>query len=419
MKPRRHGSFRWARPAAWAGLLMLAACYNSLDYDSLKCRPGLERNCPEGFECRISGTAEKGRCCPIGDLACGVADAASSAADLGQAVDGTTTRTVLDAPTSDHPDAELDVPVTGGGGASGFGGHIADTGAGGAGGQGGVDAGTDAPLGTGGATGSGGASSGGANGTGGVSSTGGVAATGGLVGTGGVSSSGGVATTGGAVGTGVFGTGGVNGTGGSTVCPHQQVAASEVLWIGDSWLQMPNGPSAVPAVVRDLARGSETIGPTEAYADRSMSGQGIATIVSQYTRAPQGFKVLLMDGGGLDLQRGTQTDAGTNSAIDTVNSKFQELLGKAAVGGVQHIVFFLIPEVPGVPGIGPALTVLRPLLQQSCAASQVPCHFLDLQPLFAGRMSSLLSDLANPNADGAAIVGQAIWKLMEDDCIAQ
>lgn len=427
MKPRRHGRSASVRPVAWVGLLMLAACYDSLNFDSLKCRPGVERNCPEGFECRISGAAEKGRCCPIGDLACGVADAAldaptsdQSRMDVSMVSDSDSADSQADADPGNPADAGLDVPVTGEGGAGGTGGHKAETGVGGAGGQGSFDASTDAPLGAGGASSTGGVSAtGGRVGTGGVTGTGGLAATGGIIGTGGAGT-GGVNGTGGTPGSGGTGTGGASGTGGSTGCAHGQVAANEVLWIGDNWLQMPNGSTAVPTVVRDLARGAETIGPTEAYADRSISGQGIASIVFEYTKAPQGFKVLLMDGGCVDLQHGTQLDGGTDIAVETVSGKFQELLVRAAaVGSMQHIVFVLIPEAPGVPGIGPGLTALRPLLQQSCATSQVPCHFIDLQPLFAGRMSSLLSDLVNPNADGARVIGQAIWKVMQDNCIAQ
>lgn len=139
---------------------------------------------------------------------------------------------------------------------------------------------------------------------------------------------------------------------------------------------------------------------------------------SQYV---EGAKVLLMDGGTIDLIRGSPLDGGTAIAVYTVVSKFQALLAKATTGGTrQHIVFVLIPEVPGLPGTWPGLAGIRSGIQEACAASQVPCHFLDLQPIFAGHMDYYLStDRVNVSAAGAAVTGKKVWKLMQNNCIAQ
>src|SRR5436190_17727594 len=51
------------------------------------------------------------------------------------------------------------------------------------------------------------------------------------------------------------------GCGGKVVhlgCPHAQVKANEVLWIGDSWMLVP--ASSAPMRVQDLARAAGAIG---------------------------------------------------------------------------------------------------------------------------------------------------------------
>lgn len=322
----------------------------------------------------------------------------------------------------------------GGGGTTSTGGSVGDggtTSAGGSVGGGGTTStasggkvGSGGVMGSGGTSGAGGAAgAGGRTGAGGESGSGGGTASGGATGTGGRSGTGGATSTGGRSGTGGRGAGGAatggtsGGSGGSTgACPHGQVKANEVLWIGDSWIQIPGTQHNT---VRDLARQAGALGASEDYVNKAVSGSPIATIVNQYNTFESGstkVKVLLMDGGGIDVMQGGKSQA----SVDNVVAAFKQHLAKVASDGtVQHIVYYLYPQLPASgPGadVGPKL---QPGMQAACAASTVPCHFLYLEPLFAGHPEYIGGDNLHPSDAGGKVIGQNVWKIMQENCIAQ
>jgi hypothetical protein len=201
-------------------------------------------------------------------------------------------------------------------------------------------------------------------------------------------------------------------TTGADTCQHGQVQANEVVWIGDSWIQIPGTQHTR---VRDLARAAGTIGPNEDYVDLAVSGSPIATIVNQYDTRESGatkVKVLLMDGGGIDTIQGN----GSQTSVTNVVNTFQQHLANVARDGtVEHIVYFLYPELSTIAGVA----ALRPGMQEACAASTVPCHFLDLQPLWAGLPEHTGSDNIHPSTTGGTVIAEAIWAIMQENCVAQ
>jgi hypothetical protein len=69
--------------------------------------------------------------------------------------------------------------------------------------------------------------------------------------------------------------------------------------------------------VRDLARAAGVIGQNEDYVDLAVSGSTLETICNQYYTRQSGsvkVKVLIMDGGGIDMifAGGSQSQAQTN-----------------------------------------------------------------------------------------------------------
>ncbi len=154
--------------------------------------------------------------------------------------------------------------------------------------------------------------------------------------------------TGGGSATGMDGGGGADGGG---TCQHGLVKANEVLFVGDSWVRIP-GTQPLDTRVRDLARAAGAIGPTEDYVDLAAGGTTIATIASQYNTQEAGatkVKVLVMDGGGWDTILAGGSDA---SVTGVVNTFTQHLAKVASDGTVQHIVYFLYPELPDHLGSG-------------------------------------------------------------------
>ncbi len=193
-------------------------------------------------------------------------------------------------------------------------------------------------------------------------------------------------------------------------CIRGQVNAEEVLWIGDSWILMPGSQRTR---VRDLARIANALGQTEDYVNGAVAGTTMAAIADQYAVREAGatkVKVVLMDGGTWDTIVGNGSAASVTSAA---NAFTQFLAQVAADGTVTDIVYFLVPELSGIPGVA----ALRPFVQQACAQSTVPCHFLDLQMIWKPEYTA--TGNVFPNEMGAIVLGDALWAIMQDECIAQ
>lgn len=212
------------------------------------------------------------------------------------------------------------------------------------------------------------------------------------------------------------GAGGSDGAAGDGACSAGPVLASEVLWIGDSWIQIPGTQHTR---VRDLARESGAIGASEDFANEAAAATDMAAIADQYRARQSGatkVKVLLMDGGTWDpiaaQARGEPVGPAMNQAISTFETFLSEV---ASDGTVEHIVYFLVPELSTIPGVA----TMRPGLQAACANSAVLCHFLDLQPLWVGHPEYTAVDGIQASEAGARVIADSIWGIMQDNCIAQ
>ena len=168
--------------------------------------------------------------------------------------------------------------------------------------------------------------------------------------------------------------------------PHSQVPAGQVVWLGDSWVLVPNGEPHTG--VRDLARTAGAIGPSDDYTIDAVAAApmvvpstngGPSAIPTQYASQEASatkVKVLIMDGGTWD----TITD-NSSATVTNVADSFTQLLSTVGTDGtVTDVIYYLMPDLSGIPGVAP----LRPLLEQACTESGVPCHFLYLQPLWQG-----------------------------------
>ncbi|MES1207853.1 MAG: SGNH/GDSL hydrolase family protein [Pseudomonadota bacterium] len=198
---------------------------------------------------------------------------------------------------------------------------------------------------------------------------------------------------------------------GDGVCPHARVPADQMLWIGDSWVTIPGNQVTG---VEQAARAAGAIGPTDAYTNRAANGTLMAQIAAEYTAqeaTATRAQVVVMDGGTLDTIMNDSP-----ATVANVASTFQNLLAAIATDGtVTSIIYFLVPELPAIAGVA----ALRPVLQQACAASTVPCTFLDLQPIWSDAYTNTASGGIFPNDTGGQVIADAIWKIMQSQCIAQ
>jgi hypothetical protein len=194
-----------------------------------------------------------------------------------------------------------------------------------------------------------------------------------------------------------------------------QVKASEVLWIGDSWILVPGSQHTR---VRDLARAAEAIGPNDDYRIGAVAASTMAAIADQYAAAEAGatkVKVLIMDGGTWDTIQKGASDTTVNDVVDTFGRLLEHV---ASDGTVEHIIYFLVPELDTIPGVA----ALRPLLRERCAQSTVLCHFLDLEQIWAAHTPPSDYSTAGailPTDAGARAIADAIWAIMQEHRIAQ
>jgi hypothetical protein len=195
-------------------------------------------------------------------------------------------------------------------------------------------------------------------------------------------------------------------------CPHAQIQAVEVLWIGDTWV---NIPGIQHTRVRDLARAEGAIGLNDDYVDLAASATTLAMIAGQYATQEASStkaKVLIFDGGTWD----TIVANGSDASVQSVLTAFPQFLAQVASDGtVQHIIYYLPPELSTIPGVA----ALRPGLEQACATSTVPCHFLDLQPLWAGHQEYTAQNGIQASTAGGTVIADSIWAIMQSNCIAQ
>lgn len=205
--------------------------------------------------------------------------------------------------------------------------------------------------------------------------------------------------------------GGGSGDSGAVPCTRGQVKAAEVIWMGDTWVTVPG---TQVRRVRDHARTAGAIGPTDEYVVVAEAGKDMAAIAKQYQiqqAGPTDVKVAIMAGGTWDTIWQGEGDAVIANVVATFGTLLDQM---AADGTVQHVIYFLCPELPGIPGVA----TLRPLLRQACEDdSPVPCRFLDLQPLWRPEYTAATGYQATDA--GAVVIGDAIWKVMQDNCIAQ
>lgn len=212
--------------------------------------------------------------------------------------------------------------------------------------------------------------------------------------------------------------------GGADACERGTVAANQVLVIGDSFFATSH---QITAYLESLARDAGTVSAGERYRDRSsllanalaLSGAGIS---GQYASGASeaAVKVVIMDGGGADALLGSCDTPDANCpVIAAAAAAAQALFAQMAADHVQHVLYVFYPD-PGDANVRARLDALRPLIQSACQNAPLPCHWLDLRPVFTGQYAEYIqADQLNPTDAGSRASAQAIWALMQQSCIAQ
>jgi hypothetical protein len=202
------------------------------------------------------------------------------------------------------------------------------------------------------------------------------------------------------------------------------ISANEVLIIGDSFFAASH---AITGFMEELARGAGVIAPGERYRDNSKlienalsyMGNGIA---SQYTDAvaESPVSVVIMNGGGADALLSSCASPDTDCpAIEEAAAGARELFARMAQDGAVDVLYVFYPNPLDDPTRA-MVDALRPLAQEACDTADLPCHWIDLRPLFEGHYDEYIEDDGlNPTTAGALATAEAIWAMMQRECIAQ
>lgn len=209
----------------------------------------------------------------------------------------------------------------------------------------------------------------------------------------------------------------------SQSCTPLNIAASDVLVLGDVLIELSIYVDELEQ--RMVAAGNLSDGAhfrNEAQAASSLLVTGALSFDAQYTgaRADGVPRVVIMDGGATDVLNDNCAGMLTPdcpAARDAVLGA-ERLLERFAGDGIEQLVYFFYGDPVDNPGLKDGLDLLRPLLRNACGRSPVPCHWLDLRPVFAEHPEYVGVDGFVFTDAGAAAAAQATFELMEARCIA-
>jgi hypothetical protein len=240
--------------------------------------------------------------------------------------------------------------------------------------------------------------------------TGPVGGTGNMAGTGAAGANGGSAP-GGSSGAG----GGGAGTGSGT-CQKGTTMGNEVLFIGESFV----AASSIPEETTKLARAAGSLGASDSYVDKSVSGTWIGngasnSIPAQYRSNSDGVRFVLMNGGGNDCWQGGMESHRT-AALNAAETLFEDM----AENGVEKIVYFFYPDPIGASfaSLTACLDLLRPAMKTLCDELTAPkCYWVDLREAWEGH-PEYTSDGIHVAGPGNVPTATAIFESMQENCVA-
>ncbi len=226
-------------------------------------------------------------------------------------------------------------------------------------------------------------------------------------------------------------------------CPAK---GSEVVMIGDSYfaLSETTSPPAgeITKELLSLASSAGALATGDSYRYYYESGANMAlTYTSTITPIPTQFanavkanpdiKYVLMDGGGNDIllentdcikaAAGTPISSACQTVVQNAVSAASTLFQAMKTAGVEKIVYFFYPHLPttNFPSVNAVLDYSAPLVQAACAASPVPCYFVDTRPAFNGNDATYIGpDNIHPTTAGSDVIAHLLWSEMTQACVA-
>lgn len=231
--------------------------------------------------------------------------------------------------------------------------------------------------------------------------------------------------------------------------PKCLAKGAELALIGDSWINYAFGELLAPRL-EERAKRDGALAQGDRYNDQAVGGSSLASggitplIPTTWDPAKQAaeragttVKFVVMDGGGNDVLLGNTAclENGAGKAMDPACQKTvtdATLAGKMlqqrmVMDGVGQVIYFFYPHVPY--GGWDMIDYSLPMAKETCESMNSPtyqCYFLDTREAFQGAGNNgvakgeyIALDDIHPSAAGMELLGDLIWKLMKDKCMAQ
>lgn len=204
----------------------------------------------------------------------------------------------------------------------------------------------------------------------------------------------------------------------------------QVLMAGDSYMAAPSyiGKAIVAAAVADGALSS-----SQSYQNLAVPGTTVNSgqIPGQLDTALANYpklKTMISDGCGNDiiqsivcLAAGSDKVSYCTDIVDECVKNFKAMGEKAKVAGVTDVILFQYPD--NVP-IGGADILHYGVEQAKKAAAELTTadyrvYLVDTAPLMKDHPTWYVDGLIHVDANGAKLIGDAVYDLMKSNCIAQ
>jgi hypothetical protein len=206
-------------------------------------------------------------------------------------------------------------------------------------------------------------------------------------------------------------------------CTPANLEPSDVLILGDVLIELSVFTRQLEQAA--MAAGLLTMG--QHYRDNAMAASsffapGAYSFDNQYSnaRADGPARVIVMDGGATDVLNGPCAGMLTADcpAAQAAVVGAEQLFARFAKDGVEDVVYFFYGDAVGNPTLQDGLNLMRRLLQNVCGRSPVPCHWLDLRPVFAGHPEYVGADGLVFTEAGATAAAAATFAFMQKQCVA-
>jgi len=206
-------------------------------------------------------------------------------------------------------------------------------------------------------------------------------------------------------------------------CLPMNLAPADVLILGDVLIEL----TSFTPLLEQAAVSAGVLSTGQHFRDHAMAvssllATGALSFDNQYTgaRADGPARVIVMDGGATDVLNGQCAGMLTPEcpAAHAAVSGAEQLFQRFAKDGVEHVVYFFYGDPVDNPTLEDGLNLMRPLLKNACGRSAVPCHWLDLRPIFEGHPEYVMgTDGLVFSEAGAAVAAAATFAFMQKQCV--